>query len=534
MSRGTFVRMAVALAMALSLATLAVFPTQAQAPNDLFGDATVIITLPYDDTVDMTLATTSYDDPYPSCFWGSLANSVWYKFMPDADKTLKVDTVYSDFPAVIGVYTYSDYYGLSQVDCTTTGPMEFEVQAGTQYYFFIATEFPYGLVGFHLEEIVLMPPINDNFVDAVIVSGIPFSYSGEDTHGATTEMGEPAPTCSWMGVYHTVWFAYTPATNSSVVVRLPYAPFYDNFAAIYTGSELASLAEQSCTTYLQWNQLSFSAEAGTTYYIQLGSLYEGGFGTYTLEMDYPPPPVAGFYYEPYQPSTFDTITFWDSSYDPICCYSFSNFWWDFGDGATANGYSVNHKYAADGDYTVWHKVETSDGRTAETTQTLQVRTHDVAITKLIVPQTARVGQTRQIVVGVRNSRYPEVVRVELYKSTIYGFDLVGTLQQTVPVRPANRTTDFNFSYTFSNDDGALGKLTFKAVAYLQDARDALPADNEAIALPTKVTGYVPPPYEASIASPASSAEAVSTFGVLGLGLAFGVFLVGAPPKKWRQ
>ena len=78
----------------------------------------------------------------------------------------------------------------------------------------------------------------------------------------------------------------------------------------------------------------------------------------------------------------------------------------------------------DGDYTVWHKVQTTDGREAEVTKTVQVRTHDVAITKFTVPKSASAGQTRQIVVGLRNYNYTEDVQVELYKSGVYGY-LVG-------------------------------------------------------------------------------------------------------------
>jgi hypothetical protein len=51
----------------------------------------------------------------------------------------------------------------------------------------------------------------------------------------------------------------------------------------------------------------------------------------------------------------------------------------------------------------------------------------------------------------------------------------------------NRTTDFTFSYTFTAGDTSIGKVTFKAVAVLVGARDGLPADNEAIAPPTKVS-----------------------------------------------
>ena len=100
-----------------------------------------------------------------------------------------------------------------------------------------------------------------------------------------------------------------------------------------------------------------------------------------------------------------------------------------------------------------------------------------------MPQSAAAGQTRSITVGVANSRYPESVQVQLYRNDA----VVGTLTQQVPVRGANRTTPFSFNYTFTSDDAALGKVTFKAVATISGARDALPSDNTAIALPTKVT-----------------------------------------------
>jgi hypothetical protein len=104
-----------------------------------------------------------------------------------------------------------------------------------------------------------------------------------------------------------------------------------------------------------------------------------------------------------------------------------------------------------------------------------------------VPKSASAGQTRAITVGINSRRYPETVEVQFFKSVPGGFLFVGVLTQSVPVRPSNRTTDFNFSYTFTSADAQVGKVTFKAVANVVGARDALPADNEAIAPPTKVT-----------------------------------------------
>jgi len=130
---------------------------------------------------------------------------------------------------------------------------------------------------------------------------------------------------------------------------------------------------------------------------------------------------------------------------------------------------------------------TQDGRSASTTQTVSVRTHDVAITKFVAPKAAKVGQTRPIVVGISNQRYPERAEVQLYKSTPEGEQWLGSTIQSVPVRPARRITDFCYTYTFTADDTSAGTVTFKAVAYVVTARDAQPADNEAIATPTRVT-----------------------------------------------
>jgi PKD repeat protein len=234
--------------------------------------------------------------------------------------------------------------------------------------------------------------------------------------------------------------------------------------------------------------LTFRAHAGTTYYFQLGSFYGTGGPDFHINLSVAPPPQPSFYFNPGDPSVFDSVQFFDNSSDPGQA-AFASETWDFGDGAnTANpGCCPNHHYAVDGDYTVKLDVTTTDGRTASTSQVVHVRTHDVAITNLVVPRSARVGRTQKLTVGVSNQRYPENVQVDLYRSTPAGLVRFGSLTQTVPVRPRRRTTDFVFSYTFTSDDAAVGKVTFKAVATIVDARDALQSDNESVAPPTKVT-----------------------------------------------
>jgi hypothetical protein len=132
-------------------------------------------------------------------------------------------------------------------------------------------------------------------------------------------------------------------------------------------------------------------------------------------------------------------------------------------------------------------VTTIDGRTATASQVVHVRTHDVTIAKFTVPNTGRVGQTHSITVGIGDSRYPEPVQVQLFSSAPGGFTLVGTLTQSVPPRKSNSTVPYAFSYTFTTNDATAGAVTFQAVATIVGARDALPADNTAISLPTKVS-----------------------------------------------
>jgi len=58
--------------------------------------------------------------------------------------------------------------------------------------------------------------------------------------------------------------------------------------------------------------------------------------------------------------------------------------------------------------------------------------------------------------------------------------------ETVPTMNKGQTLDVKLVYTFTTADASLGKITFKANVSLLNARDALPADNDAIEAPTAV------------------------------------------------
>ncbi len=471
------------LAFALPATSLAAPPT-----NDDFDSATVIPGLPFTGNLETTEATWATDDPMDCTSNGS----VWYAFTPATDMRIEANTFGSDYDTVLSVYTGSrgsltlvpgacndDYDGLQS-------RVQFDAIGGTTYHFLIGFCCGHGENGggnlvFSVQEVeVPPPPANDNFSDAISIYTLPFSDM-VDTSGASMEVGEPSSSCvSLDDLTSTVWYTFTPAESVSVSANAS-APF-GTMVAVYTGSSLADLTEIGCRA---WGGLmTFRADAGNSYYIQAGSLY-GERGSLWFNLDFAPPPEANFYFYPYDPSTFDTVWFYDGSWDPAEVGIDSQMW-DIGDGATAFGCCPSHRYASDGDYTVQLAIVTFDGRTASTSQTVQVRTHDVAITRVNAPRSAKSGQTRQITVEINNKRYPEMVEVQLYKSVPGGFEFVGGLIQQVPVRSSNRTTPFKFSYTFTSDDANIGKVTFKAIAILLNVRDALPADNEAIAPPTRV------------------------------------------------
>lgn len=328
---------------------------------------------------------------------------------------------------------------------------------------------------------VLAAPSNDNFADAEQITSLPFSVN-HDTTGSTFEVDEPYPSCGSGYSLKTTWFAYTPSTNQTLIARASYY-YFPPVMAIYTGSSLNDLTQIGCGNYY-YSTLALQAQAGVTYYLQVAGLY-GDEGTIPFSLEVAPPPSVGISYSPYDPNTFDNMWLYAGANDPAGIYGFT-YEWAVSDGTTSDQQSFYHQFAADGDYTANLTVTTSDGRSASTTQNIQVRTRDVAISKLSVPQTAVVNQTKTINVDIKNNRYSDYVQVTLIKGLPGGGEqVIGTLTIYVPAR-ATRPTTFKFSYTFTAADAEVGKVTFKAVATIVNGRDALPSDNTMIAS-TKVS-----------------------------------------------
>lgn len=457
----------------------------APPPNDNIGDAEAIPTATFVVNADTRGATTNHADPIPSCSGENGRElSVWYKFV--ATETLRIDispSVGFDYPVTLTAFSGSPQ-GLTEVACGVpyTG-ISFGARAG-QTYFLMMGGAPGGNVTLFLQSGPLAA--NDDFRNATRITALPFSET-VDLTGTSLEASEPAPSCA--APTQSVWYKFTPTTTQSLIASGGFPPFPVTIA-VYTGQSLNRLTEIACRTTFSGGGATFRAQKGKTYYFQVqtaGMLGSGGVVQFSL--DVAPPPIANFGFSPGDPSTFDTIQFNDFSEDPTGLGIQSRIW-SFGDQKFGYGCCPTHRYSSDGDYLVKLTVITPDGRRASTSQMVSVRTHDVVIVRMHTPESARAGQTRQITIDVRNTRYPETVEFQMLKlvlGTTDVYEVVGTLTTLVPVRSGLRTSQFGFSYTFTNEDASIGTVKFKIVALLLGFRDARPGDNEIMASPIRVT-----------------------------------------------
>jgi PKD repeat protein len=317
-------------------------------------------------------------------------------------------------------------------------------------------------------------PSNDDFASATVVLSLPFT-DRLDLAAATLEPGEPdAASCtSFPPLIASAWYAFSPTAEGQLQVSRD--GNFESVGAIYTGSSLATLTQIGCGFG------SIAVQSGTTYYIQIAA-QSLGKGVVNVTLQQPSAPQAGFGFVPDEPNSVDPVEFFDQTFDPG--NSDWNDAWTFGDGSTSDLFNPTHRYLADGDYTVGLSVTTLDGRTGSTQATVSVRTHDVSVTGVTAPKSARSGQTKSVAVSLVDRRYPETVEVRLYRADDAGQTLIGDTILDLAV--TTRATTISFPYMFTAADATSGQITFLATIDIIGHTDAIPADNSMTAV-TAVT-----------------------------------------------
>ena len=250
--------------------------------NDGFLDALPVDALPFSDSVDTSAATRQRGEP--SCGYGSNQSTVWYSYSPDEDTFVVADSEGSDYSVIIGIWTESKF-GLIREECSAPdSAVALEAVAGETYFFqlsrlpsffFFGPEpEPVDPPGFSLQFnlSVAVPPANDDFANAQPVASLPFTMTANNLT-ATEEDGEPTPSCIQpYDLEYTLWYRYTAPRDEILVADTEGSVPYGLAMGVYTGNALADLTEVACPTAFSFPmRVGFQAEAGQTYYFQIGA-----------------------------------------------------------------------------------------------------------------------------------------------------------------------------------------------------------------------------------------------------------------------
>jgi hypothetical protein len=134
-------------------------------------------------------------------------------------------------------------------------------------------------------------PPNDTFSGATPIGTPPFTTT-EDTSQSTLDSADTAAgvACNAAGFQfsNSVWFSYTPTSNQVTQLGTS-GTDYTTAIAVVTGSP-AGFSSVSCSL----GGAVFSANAGTTYYIDIVEFGLGSGGTLNLSLNSLPDPIGQF------------------------------------------------------------------------------------------------------------------------------------------------------------------------------------------------------------------------------------------------
>ena len=254
--------------------------TTAPPANDHFAAAQVLAGTAPEATGD-TIAATG-EGLEPSEHGGTAGASVWYRWTAPSDGDLTVSLPVNDFAGVLGVYTGTELGALTKLPKASWDTAGYRVTSGQTYAIAVHGGTTALRGEFSLRLQFTPPPPNDLFADAQqIAAGVPAERVSNAR--ASRETGEPTHCCG--SGARSVWYAWTAPTGGRATVDLAGTSF-DWVSAVYTGDAVGSLTRVTSADY---DALSFTATAGTTYRIAVDS-YSSGTGPIDVKLELTPPP----------------------------------------------------------------------------------------------------------------------------------------------------------------------------------------------------------------------------------------------------
>jgi uncharacterized repeat protein (TIGR02543 family) len=221
-------------------------------------------------------------------------NSIWWKWTAPADGNITLDTFDSNFDTILGVYTGNSVDNLTEIISNDDfsnqiqSQVIFDVKNGITYY--IAVDGYFAETG----NITLswnnnVPPANDNFNDAIILSSAGGHTKAKNNY-ATKETGEPNH--GGNSANKSIWWKLTTPADKSITIDT-FGSLFDTLLGVYTGTSVDNLTEiisNNDNGNGFQSRVTFNALTGITYYIAVDT-YSGLSANMTLNWyDTPPPP----------------------------------------------------------------------------------------------------------------------------------------------------------------------------------------------------------------------------------------------------
>ncbi len=251
-------------------------------------------------TTNATIAsgTGAYDPPSTTCGYSTPGKEQIYTFTAPYTGSYQI--------AQTSSFTYTDYFfKAASGGCSATGwtciadlngaatsvSSSFNLTAGTQYYILLDPESTTGgNVSFSI--VCPPPPANDNCANAIDIASLPYTSAIISNNTATDDV--PSSACD--GPYKNIWWKVTGICGTMTAITCTGGTNFDNEMAVFTGS-CGSMTQVVCNDdngagcTSNYAGVSWTATAGTVYYISVGSYYTSG-ATGNLQLNVTATPFA--------------------------------------------------------------------------------------------------------------------------------------------------------------------------------------------------------------------------------------------------
>jgi hypothetical protein len=255
--------------------------------NDDFAGATVLTGASVTAAGSNVGATSQPGEPNHAGELGG--KSVWWRWTAPSSGIVDVSTSGSGFDTLLAIYTGSSVAALVEVVSNDDADglesqASFFAVAGTTYRIAVdGYDGDFGIVELALSQTEFSRPPNDDFVNAIGLSGSQVTTTGSNV-GATSELGEPFHAGELGG--QTVWWWWTAPSTGNVTISTLGSDF-DTLLAVYTGPWVSLLTEVTSNDDFAdvESQVSFTAFAGITFWIAVDG-YFGDSGSIELTLSH--------------------------------------------------------------------------------------------------------------------------------------------------------------------------------------------------------------------------------------------------------